>query len=798
MNLLFGKRSLAQTFTLIAKLFKSRSQDAAPILTAPDTNKPESEQRRGIYIPDAAVQDPTEDRFDRKAFADRIAETLGAKIDPSSIVIGVYGAWGDGKTTVLNFVEKALARFESVICVKFNPWRFEDESVLLRTFFESLARALNRRLFKNREEVGKVLDKYGAVVSSTVKAIRSTAESSGVAMPGGAVPDVTDAVGNLGAVLSATSLDELRTRIDSLLSQEKKRVVVLMDDIDRLDKSEIQTILRLVKLTADFRYTAYILAFDHNMVAAAVGERYSGDPQGSASAGASFLEKIVQVPLNLPPIPQSALLSFCNECVDEAITESGVHVTLEEAQVFASHFQVAVAGRLTTPRMAKRYANGLAFSLAILKGEVHMGDLMLLEAMRVFYPELYLQVRKNKDLMLGIGFYSGTRTGTGVQEAITQLVSDGTKTEKEQAKDLLLALFPRTSAAIYGSEWEQKWAEEKRIAARDYFDRYFTYAIAATDISDIRVQNFVNSTAELTIPDGAQQFATLINAKNAGMVVAKLRLSEDKLNSKSASAVAMAVALNSEALPNFERLGPFSTPLAQAAILVSQLLRRIPDESERVRVCSAVFSDSPSLVFACEVLRWCASDPNEKEKGTVFSRSNEDVLKAELVSRIIAHLQKSPHPIYLAEPHNALTYLLFGQAYGATEEIRKYLKETLMARPDSVLEFLRTMSGRGWDMGTGLQIDSPFMFQHYDLVSKFVDTDAVIQAIRQKYGRELDSPDFAEGQTRDRDKALAISFLGFHKKTLAKQSAGKELQSVDPPTTIADVRPSDTVGEGIV
>ena len=221
---------------------------------------------------DAPMADPSEDQFDRAQFARRIAETISLKADPSSIVIGLYGPWGDGKTTVLNFVETELNRIGSVICFKFNPWRFENESVLLNTFFETLANVLRRRLSTNKEEIGKILSRYGGVLSSAGKALKSTLDLTGMGIPAPPVGDLGDAAANLGAVLSGTPLEELRKRIDHLLAGEAKRIVVIMDDIDRLEKSEIHAVLRLIKLTADFQFTAYILAFDHEMVASAIGE----------------------------------------------------------------------------------------------------------------------------------------------------------------------------------------------------------------------------------------------------------------------------------------------------------------------------------------------------------------------------------------------------------------------------------------------------------------------------------------------------------------------------------------------
>ena len=97
----------------------------------------------------------------------------------------------------------------------------------------------------------------------------------------------------------------------------------------------------------------------------------------------SFLEKIIQVPLHLPPTTESALLAYCYLCVDEALSETGIQLTTEETQKFATMFQRTLARSIKTPRMVKRYANALTFSLALLQGEVNLGELMLIEGLRV-------------------------------------------------------------------------------------------------------------------------------------------------------------------------------------------------------------------------------------------------------------------------------------------------------------------------------------------------------------------------------------------------------------------------------
>ncbi len=724
---------------------------------------------KGTYISDAAVEDPNDDKFDRKAFAKRIAETVSSKIDPSSMVIGIHGPWGDGKTTVLNFVEKSLREYESVISFKFNPWRFEDESVLLHSFFESLARLLKRRLSNNKEEMGKLLVRYGELLSSGMRVIQTTA---GEAMPGPLLGDLGAAATNLGALWSGTPLDELRLRIDTILRAERKRIVVMMDDIDRLDKAEIHSVLRLVKLTADFKYTTYILAFDNDMVAAAIGERYSGDPDRTFSAGADFLEKIIQVPLHLPPIPESALVSFCYECVDETLAESRVELTTDEVRTFTTRFQRAATGRLKTPRVAKRYANALAFSLAMLKGEVHLGELMLIEAVRLFYPELYVAIRKNKDLVLGIGdFARGMLSGGEVKQSITALITENTKKlnngEREQAKGLLNALFPRTGDTIYGTEWEAQWSREKRITSREYFDRYFTYSIASTDVSDASIQTFVENAATLSRTQAVGQLRSLITPKNPGTVIAKLRQFEETILPEQASVLAQAVADVAESLPNPEVLEEFTTPFSQAAIFVSNVLKKIPDDQQRRIVCSVIVSESPSLRFACEFMRWSLAD--DKGQNGVLSHDGELLLKNQLVDRITAHLGKVAEPIYLAEPKNALTYLQFLESLGGSDQCHLYLEKTLAAHPETVFDFLRSTSSRAWNLRTGFPLEPEFHRGQYSLLSRLMDVKIVADILRAKFGSALDEPDISSSRGSDKNKIFAHQFMVAHNAALQKQ-----------------------------
>lgn len=116
------------------------------------------------FVSDSPVTDPLLDRFNRHPFATRVARTLASRTDSSSLVLAIHGEWGEGKTTVLEFIYADLCRFEHVIPIRFNPWRVADESSLIRAFFETLATALDRSIKTAAQRIGDVIRKYAGTV----------------------------------------------------------------------------------------------------------------------------------------------------------------------------------------------------------------------------------------------------------------------------------------------------------------------------------------------------------------------------------------------------------------------------------------------------------------------------------------------------------------------------------------------------------------------------------------------------------------------------------------------------------
>ncbi|WP_252720805.1 KAP family P-loop NTPase fold protein, partial [Acinetobacter radioresistens] len=417
------------------------------------------------YSSDSPVHVVEEDKFSRWQFSKRIADVIANRNDPSSIVIGLYGAWGNGKTSVLNFIENALSNNEDVITIKFNPWRFGTEEELLKSFFFDVANAIDTQLVTNG-------DKVKGAVKAIAPAITGLFGSSEVGQA-------------ISGFIPTVELEKLKERIESALETTKKRVLILIDDVDRLEKTEIHALFRLVKLTADFKYTAYILAFDKDIVASSLQERYSNSTN---NAGEAFLEKIIQVPLYLPLIDYSILINYCFQGVDQALNMAGIDLSQDQASNFARLFTKYFGHSLSTPRKAKLYGNILLFSLPILKGEVNVIELMLIEAIRVFYPPIYELLRTNKDIF--VGTFSESRYSSNnlekekLKTTLENAIDSCKGASKENIISLLKELFPKVTSSYqnmsYGSEWYSIWDKEQKVCAPNYYSRYFTYSINCT------------------------------------------------------------------------------------------------------------------------------------------------------------------------------------------------------------------------------------------------------------------------------------------------------------------------------
>ena len=712
------------------------------------------------YVGDAPVSRREDDRFGRWPFSERVASTIAARSDPSSIVIAIYGRWGDGKTTVLNFIRGALKPWTNIVCIDFNPWRFDSETALLQGFFQALASVLDRSLIYRRERIGKLLRDYGSLLTLVSGSMATIAKERG-----SAAADV--------------SLEELKKRIEGILREENRRVVIFMDDIDRLNKEEIQAIFRLIKLTADFENTTYMLSFDEEMVASAVGEKYSaGKTSSSYEAGVNFLEKIIQVPLHLPPCRPEALRAYCFEAIDSAIRSASIDLQQADANSFVRHFTDGLEIRLTTPRLAKRYGNALLFSLQITKGEVYPVDLMLIEGMRVFYPRLYDAVRHNHDFVLRKGPDREPFKEGEVASFIEKNTPGITEKERKAATSLLEVLFPRMNGAIYGSNFEEQWAARQRICSEDYFFRYFTYSIDVDDVSDLTIRKFVDSIVEnADINELLSNLGDIASPKNATRVISKLRINEKTYSPLVSTALARTVARLGDLFPDPEGFFRVSSPFSQAAILVSQLIRNLRTDKDKAELANKLMIEAEPISFAAEIMRWTLGSESEK----TLSQEDDKAMKSVLARRVEKYFAALPSSIWIFDPKHAPFLIAILNDF-SHQSVAKYISLAIQENPRSAISLIKSYLPSAWSMVSGLPVEADFQRETYDSLARIVDMSTIAEVLESVYGAKLQNPQYRPEVQIDRDEKLANQFIYIHRhvqkeKSQASTDQGKSQES---------------------
>ncbi len=289
-----------------------------------------------------------------------VVRLLNTDIKKQSYALGVTGEWGVGKTTFLRVIKDELG--EKVDVVEFNPWMCGSPEQVTRDFFASLRHQLS--------------PKYSRL-SNPIK-------------------EYSRYIGNLNiSPLSWASLDFLPAKKESLFEKKRKLselfselpnpVVVIMDDIDRLERDEVFEVLRLIRNTADLKNIIYIVAYDKEYVTCVLEEKNIKD----ASA---YLEKIFPVEVYLPKVEEHLIWKAlqveinAQKSIDDDFTE-------KMFSKFYSDDKELILGILNNYRRVKRFARLYMLNIAYLnkhsKWEFNILDVFWLELLQMYDKKSY-------------------------------------------------------------------------------------------------------------------------------------------------------------------------------------------------------------------------------------------------------------------------------------------------------------------------------------------------------------------------------------------------------------------------
>lgn len=446
------------------RLIDANAQTTQPRTMTDSQPSPLSSDRPGT--------DPANDLFGHASFAKTLAGAISRYQSPDGIVLALYGPWGSGKSTVLAFIEHELdSQPPDVrpVMVPFNPWWFSGHENLAKAFLGQLQVVLPTKYGPFKALANKLADFAGA--------LGGAADVAGAAF-GFPIGGKTVEAGAKLLASKPKDVPGLKKELSKLLLESRKRVLVVIDDIDRLAPDEIRQLFTVIKALADFPFVTYLLAFDREVAAAAISEQ-TGLP------GDRFLEKIVQVPFELPRVDRTQLRQALFSKLDAVMvgTPEGAFDSAHWSNVFHSGLDPL----FTVPRDVVRLTNALSVTYPPVAGEVNPVDFIAVECFRVFLPRVYDVIRSAPDDFTG---YSAPGNGDSKQQALEfheRWLKEVPDRVRSEIKELMQRLFPRLESVWsnmhYSADSAREWRRQLRVCSPDVFSAYFRLSLPLGAVS---------------------------------------------------------------------------------------------------------------------------------------------------------------------------------------------------------------------------------------------------------------------------------------------------------------------------
>lgn len=428
-----------------------------------------------MYTSDQPIDTSKKDSLSRAHFAESLAKSLMNYSDTHPFNIGITGPWGTGKTSLLNMmvhcIEESASSSNAPIVMFFNPWNFTSKEQLLSQFFILLSEKLSSTEDANLRNLSSALKKYGGLFIPLLDLTKFGGIAKG-------------AVEIISALNEAETLESQKNRIVKSLKEQKRKIFVIIDDIDRLTFEEIRLVFRLVSSIASFPNMIFVLSFDREIVSKALQEEQED--------GDRYLEKIIQVSIEIPPVTATQRVKLFDDSFSSYIENRKTMIFDRDYWDSLSDY---VYDWMKTPRDINRLKNSIDIKTAMVGDEINFTDLVIITMIELKCPKLYTWIRNHKRVLTDTSYHAFNRMNKESheekEEARKELEDLNTGYSTDYLLDLLAHLFPVFADSIgvrIGYESSTGvMIQEQRIGYIDKFDRYFIFDLGSAQVprSDI-------------------------------------------------------------------------------------------------------------------------------------------------------------------------------------------------------------------------------------------------------------------------------------------------------------------------
>ncbi len=418
---------------------------------------------QNTLLEDKAVCHPDSDDFGFGKAAENVAGLIIDSNYEFAFTIGISGRWGSGKTTFTNFIKHNLLNKDTIF-IEFNAWNHSGENEILKSFLNTLS--------ENIAPYNSVLSKrfvnYSKLILNEFPTLKLPLISK-------LFLDNPEEIGEITKKIK----DELKTL--------NKKIVIVIDDLDRLRANEIFQVLKIVRNTADFPKITYLIPFDKDHVIKEL-ESINIDAR-------KYLTKFFTVELELPKMEGKILKSF----IYNKIIKSNLIYNVEKPKISFEEFEKYVPlleQFITTKRDAIKLINFIFINIEEIKHDVDYIDFINLALVKLFYPEVIQEIYLNKSRIFNEEFEEIHSVLQFNKEdkfyEITKLIMEYKHLSFYEQK-----LIARQFIFIFRGEYEDPSIDYSKndfsfhlpavysIIYKNHFNRYFANTLFSNEVSEI-------------------------------------------------------------------------------------------------------------------------------------------------------------------------------------------------------------------------------------------------------------------------------------------------------------------------
>ena len=414
--------------------------------------------------------------LNRQQFANDIANIISSIKPFQAFVIGINGSWGVGKTSFIELIIENLRNLKNknYSFVTFSPWFYTDTETLIKNFFASIEKELNKnfRYYSIAEE----LKRYNKNIFYSERSLFGTEI--------------------FNSFLNEDS--DLKTHFDSIskkILSKNVTIIIVIDDLDRLDKKEVIDVLKLMRSIANFPNTIYLTAYDREYISSVIKDKLTDhNPE-------IFLDKIVNVEFCIPAIEYELLINRLKANIQWQLQQLGQIDKYPDGDEIERCFRYQdICEFLRNERDIKRFSNNLVIKFNTIKGRVNFYHFFLLELLsfrdfeltnklwfnrtRLFEEHNKNNVRAPEEVIFGSDFLKEIFNDMNLDKVIINIVNE---------------LF-----SLSGRNYECSFSNRKffsnyfTLTFKNYFfDREFNNAFNNEEEFVIKMKEFYDSNKEL-------------------------------------------------------------------------------------------------------------------------------------------------------------------------------------------------------------------------------------------------------------------------------------------------------------